>query len=198
MLRVLLRCSAGEIRQTVATPFSSVRFHFSTHSNRKYDNPKGVPTLRQKRIASEVRETICEALQQGPCQNPIFQRAGFEIRDVKMSSDLRTAHVLWRALPGMQKSAEKAVLSNAKRLRSLIFSRLSLPFSPMLKFQEDTPPAHVRALEEAFAKLRETEGESQAKESSARPEDMPQAFGLADDHSEVSHVLEEDSPRTAS
>ncbi|KAL2651614.1 hypothetical protein R1flu_019742 [Riccia fluitans] len=143
MLRTILGSNArGGFRRGTVAPLSSAGFHFpfSTHSSRKYSSPKGVPTLRQKRIASEVKEVISEALQQGPCENPNLRRAGFEITDVEMSSDLRTAHVLWRALPGMQKSAEKAVLSNVKRLRSLVFSRLTLPFSPTLKFQEDAAP----------------------------------------------------------
>lgn len=205
MSRAIWSRSTG-LRRAVGAPCVSAQREFSTHNNRKYNNPKGVPTLRQKRIASEVKEVISEALQQGPCQNPIFQRAGFEIKDVKMSSDLRTAHVLWRALPGMQKNAERAVLANVKRLRSLVFSRLSLPFSPIIKLQEDTLSPQVQALEEAFARLREDEGELQEDSAAALEEDGGSALvGMHsqededsdDDLKTKSQGVEEGSPVSA-
>ncbi|KAG6543218.1 hypothetical protein Mapa_015469 [Marchantia paleacea] len=201
MLRAILSRSSG-MRRGVLAPCFSAQYEFSTHNNTKYNNPKGVPTLRQKRIASEVKEVISEALQQGPCQNPVLQRAGFEVKDVKMSSDLRTAHVLWRALPGMQKNAERAVLVNVKRLRSLVFSRLSLPFSPVIKLQEDTLPPKVQALEEAFARLRESEEEIQeensaSEEGSAFVGQRPQDEDCYDDLKEKSQGVEEGSPVSA-
>lgn len=92
---------------------------------------------------------------------------------VKMSSDLRTAHVLWTALPGMQRTAEKAAISKVLHLRSLVFDRLNLPFSPKLKFQEDKPSQEMLALDEAFAKLKEEEDEDQKlKESEDDDEDQ--------------------------
>ncbi|KAL3700325.1 hypothetical protein R1sor_018347 [Riccia sorocarpa] len=194
MLRRILVSSAGAIRRGTAAPASSAGFQFPllTDKSRNYRSHQREPTLRQKRIASEVKEVIGEALQQGPCESPIVKRAGFEITDVEMSSDLRTAHILWRALPGMQKSAEKAVLSNVKRLRSLIFSRLTLPFSPALKFQEDTLPPHVQALEEAFAKLKEEEGEPPAEESPAASRENSKAL---QNRTEIPLDVEDTYPR---
>jgi hypothetical protein len=80
---------------------------------------------------------------------------------VKMSSNLRTAHVLWTALPGMQSTAEKAAIKKVLHLRSLVFERLNLPFSPIIKFEQDKPSQEQLALDEAFAKIKEEEGDSQ-------------------------------------
>ncbi|CAM6084123.1 unnamed protein product [Calypogeia fissa] len=139
------------------------RSQYGTHE-RKNTNKKPwhfPTTVREKRIAVEVLETVSEALQLGPCYSPVLKRCGFQILKVKMSSDLRVAHVLWTALPGMQSSAEKAAISKVQHLRTLVFKRLNLPFSPVIRFQEDKASQEMLDLEDAFAKIKEEEGEDQ-------------------------------------
>ena len=52
-----------------------------------------------------------------------------------MSEDLRTAYILWSAKPEQLQDAERYLRASGGRLRSFLFHRLKLAFSPTLKFK---------------------------------------------------------------
>ena len=72
-----------------------------------------------------------------------------------MSGDLRKAFVLWKALPGMEQTAEKELNAQGKRLRSMVFERLSMPFSPAIEFRQDKVNPQAQAIDDILAKLDE-------------------------------------------
>lgn len=115
----------------------------------------GEGTIRQHRLASEVKSIVSGALQQGPYDAALLQRCGFEIEEVKMSGDLRKAFVLWKALPGMHQTVEKELNSQGKRLRSLVFEHLSMPFSPAIEFRQDKLNPQAQAIDDVLSKLDE-------------------------------------------
>ena len=57
----------------------------SGSGKRPVDNRRskgGDASIRQKRLASEVRAVVTTGLQQGACNAPLLQRCGFEIEEV--------------------------------------------------------------------------------------------------------------------
>lgn len=74
-----------------------------------------------------------------------------------MSADLRRAYVFWKASPGLQVTAEKRLNLMGKRLRSIVFSELCLPFSPSIEFVDDIPDRRAREVEAVLDRLREIE-----------------------------------------
>lgn len=115
----------------------------------------GETSIRQHRLASEVKSIVSSALQQGPYDSALLQRCGFEIEEVKMSGDLRKAFVLWKAMPGMHQTVEKELNAQGKRLRSLVFEQLSMPFSPAIQFRQDKVNPQAQAIDDVLSKLDE-------------------------------------------
>ena len=74
-----------------------------------------------------------------------------------MSGDLRKAFVLWKAMPGMQQTVEKELNAQGKRLRSMLFEHLTMPFSPSIEFCQVKANSHAQAVEEALRKLEESD-----------------------------------------
>jgi len=72
-----------------------------------------------------------------------------------MSGDLRNAFVLWKALPGMHQTVEKELQAQGKRLRSLVFEHLSMPFSPAIQFRQDKMNPQAQAIDDVLSKLDE-------------------------------------------
>ena len=77
---------------------------------------------------------------------------------VRVSADLRTAHILWSAADNQHQVAEKLLRSNIRRLRSSVFSYLNLPFSPSLQFRRWDPSKdkYSQELEAAFLAIKDT------------------------------------------
>jgi ribosome-binding factor A len=77
------------------------------------------------------------------------------LAQVKMSGDLRKAFVLWKALPGMQPTVERELNAQGRRLRSMVFEHLSMPFSPAIEFRQDKVNPEAQAIDDILAKLDE-------------------------------------------
>lgn len=58
---------------------------FSSSRSSKRSGKSGEGSIRQHRVASEVKSIVSAALQQGPCNAPLLQRCGFEIEQVNIS-----------------------------------------------------------------------------------------------------------------
>lgn len=128
---------------------------FASARSPKGRGKSGEGSIRQHRLASEVKSIVSAALQQAPCNVTLLQRCGFEIEQVKMSGDLRKAFVLWKALPGMQQTVERELNAQGRRLRSMVFEHLSMPFSPAIEFRQDKVNPEAQAIDDILAKLDE-------------------------------------------
>lgn len=113
-------------------------------------------SVRQKRVGSQLRASLCQELQNGPYRDELLGKCGFCIHMVRMSSDLRRADILWSAFGGRQKDAQKYLRMYMHRLRTAVFEGLELPFSPYLEFNEITPEEESkrRAFESAFEMIK--------------------------------------------
>ncbi|KAH8963468.1 hypothetical protein BDL97_04G012400 [Sphagnum fallax] len=150
-LRALKNCYSSRSSSSARRPSRQ-----PTASNRN-SSKTGAASIRQQRVASEIRAVVAMALQQGACNAALLARCGFEIQEVKMSGDLRKAFVLWRAMPGMQRTVEKEINAAGKQMRSMVFEQLSMPFSPAIVFCEDKPNLRAQAIEEVLSRLDEEE-----------------------------------------
>ncbi|XP_024393694.1 uncharacterized protein [Physcomitrium patens] len=165
MLRSLLETTIGHSRHNVCPDRHLLRVLNGSQGFSSSQSPKrpgdrkggknGQASIRQNRLASEVKAIISAALQQGPCNVPLLQRCGFEIHQVKMSRDLRKAFVLWKALPGMHQTVQKELNSQGKRLRSMVFHHLNMPFSPAIEFLQDKVNPQAQAIDDILSKLDE-------------------------------------------
>lgn len=70
-----------------------------------------------------------------------------------MSNDLRKAFVLWKAQPGTHEKVERELKAQGKRLRSLVFQNLSMPFSPSIQFRQDKVNPQFQAIDDVLSKL---------------------------------------------
>lgn len=113
-------------------------------------------SIRQKRVGSQLRAVLCKELQSGPYRDELLQNCGFSIHAVKMSDDLKRAHILWSAFEGHHKEAEKYLHMYMPRLRSAVFAELNLPFSPNLNFCKSNSQHEnqMRAFEDAFEMIK--------------------------------------------
>ncbi|KAG0567845.1 hypothetical protein KC19_7G166000 [Ceratodon purpureus] len=160
MLRSFLQLGGRHLRHRACADGDLLRAlngsqGFSSSRSGKGRGKGGEGSIRQHRLASEVKSIVSAALQQGPCNVTLLQRCGFEIEQVKMSGDLRKAFVLWKAMPGMHQTVERELNAQGKRLRSMVFEHLSMPFSPAIEFRQDKLNPQAQAIDDILAKLDE-------------------------------------------
>ncbi|GBG86287.1 hypothetical protein CBR_g41281 [Chara braunii] len=118
------------------------------------------PSIRQKRVAIQIRSIICEEMERTALRDHLLGRCGFFVDGVRMSPDLRTAFITWTCHPQMAADAYRRVSSAASKLRSVVFQRLAMRFSPRLEFRYGGYGGSTQdeqELEEAFERLKREE-----------------------------------------
>ncbi|KAJ7524777.1 hypothetical protein O6H91_17G021100 [Diphasiastrum complanatum] len=157
--RLLNPCATSGLRSPILSTVSGTKYvHVQyLHAGKDGQDKRRGDPLRHKKISAQILDFISLAFQQGPYNSDLLLRCGLEINRVKMSSDLRVAYILWSSSPGMQRTIEKELKVHVARLRSMLFSELSMPFSPKIIFIEDKPNKHAQELEEALAALKESD-----------------------------------------
>lgn len=96
------------------------------------------PSQRQLRVGELIRRTLSEALTRGDIHDPDLNRLSITVGEVRTSPDLRIATVYVLPLGGKDKEdALKLLARNKGELRHTLDKKLSLRFSPDLRFQLD-------------------------------------------------------------
>ena len=96
------------------------------------------PTQRQLRIAELIRHAIAEALTRGEIIDPVIGKTVITVPEVRMSPDLKIATVYVMPLGGKDGPVViKALAQHAKYLRGLVARRLTMKFTPDLRFRLD-------------------------------------------------------------
>ena len=103
------------------------------------NTPTGLPSQRQLRVGELVRRLLSDLLARGEIYDPALQRHVVTIPEVRMSADLKIAHVYVVPLGGEGGVEVVAALERmAKYLRGQIGRGLDTKFTPQLRFQLDT------------------------------------------------------------
>ena len=105
-----------------------------------YNKPKEStgPNQRQLRVAETIRRSLSDVLARGDVHDPDLNRLSITVGEVRTSNDLKVATAYVLPLGGIgQDEVIKLLNRNKYELRKLVAKRLTLKFSPELRFQLD-------------------------------------------------------------
>lgn len=96
------------------------------------------PTQRQLRVGETIRRALSEVLARGDVHDPELNRLSITVGEVRTSSDLKLATAYVLPLGGEGKDEVLKLLARNKgELRKQVGKKLTLKFSPDLRFQLD-------------------------------------------------------------
>ena len=96
------------------------------------------PTQRQLRVGETIRRALSEVLARGDVHDPELNRMSITVGEVSTSNDLKVATAYVLPLGGKgQEDLLKILGRNKHELRKLVAKKLTLKFSPELRFQLD-------------------------------------------------------------
>jgi ribosome-binding factor A len=96
------------------------------------------PSQRQLRVGETIRRALAEVLGRSDVHDPDLNRMSITVGEVRMSSDLKLATAYVLPLGGEGKDEVLKLLSrNRGELRKQVSKKLTLKFSPDLRFQLD-------------------------------------------------------------
>jgi ribosome-binding factor A len=104
--------------------------------NKFHDGPG--PSQRQLRVGETIRRALSDVLARGDVHDPELNRMSITVGEVRTSPDLKIATAYVLPLGGQgQDEVLKLLARNKGELRRLVSKRLTLKFSPDLRFQLD-------------------------------------------------------------
>ena len=96
------------------------------------------PTQRQLRVGETIRRALSEVLARGDVHDPDLGRMSITVGEVRTSNDLKVATAYVLPLGGIgQEDVLKILGRNKHEIRKLVAKKLTLKFSPELRFQLD-------------------------------------------------------------
>jgi len=96
------------------------------------------PSQRQLRVGETIRRALSEVLSRGDVHDPELNRLSITVGEVRTSPDLKIATAYVLPLGGEGKDdVLKLLARNKGELRSQVAKKLTLKFSPDLRFQLD-------------------------------------------------------------
>src|SRR5437762_11041055 len=106
------------------------------------------PTQRQLRVGEMLRHALADILRRGDIHDPDLVGVSVTITQVKPSPDMRHATVFVEPLGGKNAKAIVAALNRTARfLRGEMGHRITLKFTPDLRFVEDDSFAEAEKIE---------------------------------------------------
>ena len=96
------------------------------------------PSQRQLRVGETIRRALSEVLARGDVHDPELNGMSITVGEVRTSPDLKIATAYVLPLGGRgQENVVTLLARNKNELRKLVAKRLTLKFSPDLRFQLD-------------------------------------------------------------
>ncbi len=103
----------------------------------KFHNGPG-PSQRQLRVGETIRRALSDVLARGDVHDPDLNRMSITVGEVRTSPDLKIATAYVLPLGGQgQEDVLKMLARNKGELRKAVAKKLTLKFSPELRFQLD-------------------------------------------------------------
>ena len=113
----------------------------------RHDGPTG-PSQRQLRVGEALRHALAEVLARNEIRDPDLDGVSVTVTQVKPSPDMRYATVYCEPLGGQNARAIVAALNRHKGfLRGEMGHRLTMKFTPDLRFVEDESFAEAQKIE---------------------------------------------------
>ena len=113
----------------------------------RQDGPLG-PSQRQLRVGEALRHALAEVLTRNEIRDPELEGVSVTITQVKPSPDMRYATVYCEPLGGENAKVVIAALNRHKGfLRGEMGHRLTMKFTPELRFVEDESFAEAQKIE---------------------------------------------------
>jgi len=104
--------------------------------NKFHDGPG--PSQRQLRVGETIRRALSDVLARGDIHDPELNRMSITVGEVRTSPDLRVATAYVLPLGGKGKDEVLKLLArNKSELRHAISKKLTLKYSPDLRFRLD-------------------------------------------------------------
>jgi ribosome-binding factor A len=112
------------------------------------DRNFGGPSQRQLRVGEALRHALAEVLRDNDIRDPDLEGVSVTVTQVKPSPDMRHATVFCEPLGGQNAKAIVAALNRHKGfLRGEMGHRLTMKFTPELRFVEDESFAEAQKIE---------------------------------------------------
>lgn len=106
---------------------------------RHQSNEGRAPSQRQLRVGELVRKELSDILTRGELADPDLEGVIVTVPEVRMTPDLRLANCLVMPLGGGEgDKVTKALNRSAKFLRGLVARRMTMKYTPDLRFVLDT------------------------------------------------------------
>ncbi|MGC1505929.1 MAG: 30S ribosome-binding factor RbfA [Sulfitobacter sp.] len=125
------------------------------------------PTQRQLRVGETIRRALSEVLARGDVHDPELNRLSITVGEVRSSSDLKVATAFVLPLGGEGKDEVLKLLARNKyEIRKQVAKKLTLKFSPELRFQ----------LDQTFDQMDETRrmlSDARVRRDAEAPDDIP-------------------------
>ncbi len=122
--------------------------HSSSRRTGRADGPLG-PSQRQLRVGEALRHALAEVLSRNEIRDPDLDGVSVTITQVKPSPDMRHATVYCEPLGGQNAKQIVAALNRHKGfLRGEMGHRITMKFTPELRFVEDESFAEAQKIED--------------------------------------------------
>ena len=119
----------------------------SSRRTGRHDGPSG-PSQRQLRVGEALRHALAEVLRENEIHDPELAGVPVTITQVKPSPDMRYATVYCEPLGGENAKTIIAALNRQKGfLRGEMGHRITMKFTPELRFVEDVSFAEAQKIE---------------------------------------------------
>jgi ribosome-binding factor A len=97
------------------------------------------PSQRQLRAGELIRHALADIFARGDTGDPALENIGASVVEVQISPDLKIATAYIRTLVmGHEQELLKAANQNRKFIRGLIAKRMTMKFTPEIRFRVDT------------------------------------------------------------
>lgn len=97
------------------------------------------PSQRQLRVGELIRHALSDVLMRGLIREPALETGLISVSEVRMSPDLKIATVFVAPIgPGDTQALVKALAKHAGPIRHEVTKRVTLRFSPTMRFKADT------------------------------------------------------------
>ena len=121
---------------------------------KRFENSGAGPSQRQLRVGELVRKELSEILLRESFHDPALSNAFLLIHQVRMSPDLKLATAYIGELNASQpqlKSRIKALNRHSKMLRSMLGQKLSMKFTPEIRFRIDESIEEATKIDQLLA-----------------------------------------------
>ncbi len=122
--------------------------HGGARRSGRADGPMG-PSQRQLRVGEALRHALAEVLNRNEIRDPDLDGVSVTVTQVKPSPDMRHATVFCEPLGGQNAKEIVAALNRHKGfLRGEMGHRITMKFTPELRFVEDESFAEAQKIED--------------------------------------------------